>query len=86
MCNPFVLQAVVDFIISNWDRFKVFTHDHQGNNYPSREAYKTAMLNPMTYSSASELQAASEEFSCRIQIFCNGHLLYLAIIFKQLKR
>ncbi|GFT41257.1 integrase catalytic domain-containing protein, partial [Trichonephila clavipes] len=69
-----VQQAVVDYIISNWDRFKVFTHDHQGNNYPSREAYKTAMLNPMTYGSVSELQAASEVFSCRFQIFRNGHL------------
>ncbi|GFW87481.1 hypothetical protein TNCV_1301261 [Trichonephila clavipes] len=59
-----VRQAVVDYIISNWYRFKIFTHDHQGNNYPSREAYKTAMLNPMTYGSASELQAASEVFSC----------------------
>ncbi|GFU68438.1 hypothetical protein TNCV_3869301 [Trichonephila clavipes] len=38
-------QTVVDYILSNWDRFKVFTHDHQGNNYPSHEAYKTAMLN-----------------------------------------
>ncbi|GFX44618.1 p87 vp80 [Trichonephila clavipes] len=62
-------QVVVDYIISNWDRFKVFTHDHQGNNYPSREAYKTAMLNPMTYGSASELQAASEVFSCRFSRF-----------------
>ncbi|GFV00553.1 ATP-dependent DNA helicase PIF1 [Trichonephila clavipes] len=69
-----VRKAVVDYIISNWDRFKVFTHDHQGNNYPSREAYKTAMLNPMTYGSVSELQAASEVFSCRFQIFRNGHL------------
>ncbi|GFT29865.1 p87 vp80 [Trichonephila clavipes] len=69
-----VRQAVVDYIISNWDRFKVFTHDHQGNNYPSREAYKTAMLNPITYGSASELQAVSEVFSCHFQIFRNGHL------------
>ncbi|GFV84717.1 p87 vp80 [Trichonephila clavipes] len=69
-----VWQAVVDYIISNWDRFEVFTHDHQGNNYPSREAYKTAMLNPITYGSASELQAASEVFSCRFQIFRNGYL------------
>ncbi|GFT19033.1 p87 vp80 [Trichonephila clavipes] len=69
-----VRQAVVDYITSSWDRFKVFTHDHQGNNYPSREAYKTAMLNPMIYGSTSELQAASEVFSCRFQIFRNGHL------------
>ncbi|GFW43564.1 p87 vp80 [Trichonephila clavipes] len=69
-----VRQAVLDYIISNWDIFKVFTHDYQGNNYPSREAYKTAMVNPMTYRSASELQAASEVFSCRFQIFRNGHL------------
>ncbi|GFU82784.1 hypothetical protein TNCV_265811 [Trichonephila clavipes] len=67
-------NAVVDYIISNWDRFKVFTHDHQGNNYPSREAYKTATLNLMTYGSAFELQAASEVFSCHFQIFRNGHL------------
>ncbi|GFS58154.1 OTU domain-containing protein [Trichonephila inaurata madagascariensis] len=73
--SSFVVQhAVVDYIISNWDRFKVFTHDHKGNNYIPREAYKTAMLNPMTYSSASELQAASEVFSCRFQIFHMGHL------------
>ncbi|GFY21307.1 hypothetical protein TNCV_3993511 [Trichonephila clavipes] len=69
-----VQQAVVDNIISNWEIFKVFTHDHQGNNYPSREAYKTATLSPMTYGSASELQAASEVFSCYFQIFRNGHL------------
>ncbi|GFX08224.1 p87 vp80 [Trichonephila clavipes] len=70
-----VRQAVVDYIISNWDRFKVFTHDHQGNNDPSHEAYKTAMLNPMTYGSASELQVASEVFSCSFQIFRNGHYM-----------
>ncbi|GFU68412.1 hypothetical protein TNCV_1628901 [Trichonephila clavipes] len=58
-------QAVVDYIISNWDTFKVFTYDHQGNNYPTHEAYKTALLNPMTYGSATELHAASEVFSCR---------------------
>ncbi|GFW22105.1 p87 vp80 [Trichonephila clavipes] len=68
-----VQSSFVDYIISNWDRFKVFTHDHQGN-YPTREAYKIAMLNPMTYGSASELQAASKVFSCRFQIFRNGHL------------
>ncbi|GFY66976.1 hypothetical protein TNIN_302021 [Trichonephila inaurata madagascariensis] len=61
-----VRQDVVDYIISNWDIFKVFTNDYQGNNYPSREVYKTAILNPMTY--------ASEVFSCRFQIFRNGHL------------
>ncbi|GFX34779.1 hypothetical protein TNCV_2514941 [Trichonephila clavipes] len=60
----------VDSIISNWVRFKVFTRHHQGNNYPSCEAYKTAMLNPMTYGS----EAASEVFSCRFQIFRNRHL------------
>ncbi|GFT97664.1 hypothetical protein TNCV_2470241 [Trichonephila clavipes] len=51
-----VRQAVVDYIISNWDRFKVFSHDHQGNNYPTCKAYKTAMLNSVTYGSASELK------------------------------
>ncbi|GFW96478.1 hypothetical protein TNCV_4358001 [Trichonephila clavipes] len=61
---PYISEAVVDYIISNWDRFKVFTHDHQGDNYPSRVAYKTAMLNPMSYGFTSELQAASEVFSC----------------------
>ncbi|GFY54376.1 hypothetical protein TNIN_339321 [Trichonephila inaurata madagascariensis] len=69
-----VRQAVVDYIISNWGRFKVFTHDHQGNNYPSHKVYKTAMLNTMTYSSASELQAVSELYSCHFQNFYNGHL------------
>ncbi|GFV85634.1 hypothetical protein TNCV_3436371 [Trichonephila clavipes] len=68
-------QAVVDYIISNWDRFKVFTLDHQWNNSSSREAYKTVMMNPITYGSASELQAASEVFSCRFQIFRNGHYM-----------
>ncbi|GFY76872.1 hypothetical protein TNIN_139311 [Trichonephila inaurata madagascariensis] len=69
-----VRQAVVDYIIRNWDRFKVLTHDHQGNKNQSREAYKTAMLYHVTYGSASELQAASEVFSCRFQIFRNEHL------------
>ncbi|GFY65873.1 hypothetical protein TNIN_137031 [Trichonephila inaurata madagascariensis] len=32
------------------------------------------MLNPTTYGSASELPVASELFSCRFQIFRNGHL------------
>ncbi|GFW23594.1 hypothetical protein TNCV_4091371 [Trichonephila clavipes] len=61
----FVRQAVVDYIISNRDRIKVFTHNHQGNNCPFREDYKIAMLNPMTYGSTFELQVASEVFSCR---------------------
>ncbi|GFT56569.1 hypothetical protein TNCV_4056651 [Trichonephila clavipes] len=69
-----VRHAAVDHIISNVDRFKVFTHDHEGNNYPSREAFKTTMLNPVTYGFASELLAASEVVSCRFQIFRNGHL------------
>ncbi|GFX80532.1 hypothetical protein TNCV_4948661 [Trichonephila clavipes] len=69
-----VRHAAVDHIISNLKRFKVFTHDHEGNNYPSREGYKTTMLNPVTYDFASELLAASEVVSCRFQIFRNGHL------------
>ncbi|GFT13827.1 uncharacterized protein TNCV_3023021 [Trichonephila clavipes] len=69
-----VRHAAVYHIISNLDRFKVFTHDHEGNNYPSREAFKTTMLNPVTYGFASELLAASEVVSCRFQIFHNGHL------------
>ncbi|PRD24978.1 UNVERIFIED_CONTAM: hypothetical protein NCL1_42238 [Trichonephila clavipes] len=62
MCNPTLSnQAVVDYIISNWDRFKVFTHD-QGNNYSSLETYKTAMLNPITYGSASEFRCLRSVF------------------------
>ncbi|GFS83634.1 hypothetical protein TNCV_1658331 [Trichonephila clavipes] len=80
MCkSSFVARlAVIDYIINNSDRFKVSAHDNQGNSYPSREAYETAMFNPITYGSASELQASSEVFFfffCRFQIFCNGHLL-----------
>ncbi|GFT44586.1 hypothetical protein TNCV_2808211 [Trichonephila clavipes] len=69
-----VRHAAVDHIISNLDRFKVFTNDHEGINYPSREVYKTAMLNPVIYDFASELQAASEVVSFHFQIFRNGHL------------
>ncbi|GFT02541.1 hypothetical protein TNCV_1487561 [Trichonephila clavipes] len=65
----FESRAGVDYIISNWDIITVFTHDHHGNNYPSREAYTTAMLNFMTHGYASELQAASEVFSLHFPYF-----------------
>ncbi|KAG2462838.1 CDHR1 protein, partial [Polypterus senegalus] len=48
-----IRRNIVSYVLNDWDRFKVWTDDGTGDNYTTQEHYKSEMLKPFTYGSAS---------------------------------
>ena len=67
---------IVNYVLANWHRFQISSHDFKGDNYTSPEHYQIDMLKPTTYGSACELIAASEVFHCIFRVHHNGVLLH----------
>ncbi|KAG2460271.1 CFDP2 protein, partial [Polypterus senegalus] len=48
-----IQRKILSYVLNDWDRFKVWTDDGTGDNYTTQEHYKSEMLKPFTYGSAS---------------------------------
>ncbi|KAG2458557.1 DCE1 decarboxylase, partial [Polypterus senegalus] len=55
-----IRRNIVSYVLNDWDRFTVWTDDGSGDNYTTQEHYKSEMLKPFTYGSASVDQSTQE--------------------------
>ncbi|KAG2468018.1 PLMN protein, partial [Polypterus senegalus] len=55
-----IQRNILSYVLNDWDRFKVWTDDGTGDNYTTQEHYKSEMLKPFTYGSASPPAASRD--------------------------
>ncbi|KMQ94253.1 p87 vp80 [Lasius niger] len=69
-----VREQIVDHVVENWDEFSIMSHDSDGNNYASADAYFDDMSRPYTYGGLCELTTAGQLFKLAFEVYRNGEL------------
>ncbi|KAG2466402.1 DHB4 enzyme, partial [Polypterus senegalus] len=57
-----IRRNIVSYVLNDWYRFKVWTDDDTGDNYTTKEHYKSEMLKPFTYGSAYLVESFKAEY------------------------
>ncbi|KAF9818154.1 hypothetical protein SFRURICE_003895 [Spodoptera frugiperda] len=70
-----VRTEIVKYVVNDWSKFSIMTHDRNGDNYVTPDEYFGDMMKNATYGGLCELIAAGLIFPFKFEVYRNG-LIY----------
>lgn len=64
-----IRKTIVEYVVSNWERFQILSYDKDGNNYLTSNDYSRDMSKHVTYGTYCEIKAAGEVFPFLFEIY-----------------
>lgn len=72
--HPKIRLYIASYVYQQWEEFKFYTSDEEGNNYASKKDYISEMLKKTTFGTYSEIMAAGRLYNYKFEVFRNGQL------------